>query len=297
MRSEAHSDTANPSPPPDLVTLTTDFGWSGSYVGELKGAILSRSRRAVLVDVCHTVDPQDIRQGAWILEAAARAFGPGTIHLAVVDPGVGTSRKVVALRARNRPVWLVGPDNGLLIPALDALGGCAEAWSIEPHAPAIRAGTVDPTFHGRDLMAPAVAHLVEGGPAEALGPRHDPDQLVRADHWEAHFVEQPRPAFRAEIAAIDRFGNLTLNLRTARLVERLGTGYNPRAVRIVLDRPAPHGRVEILGLDRTYGDHAPNDLIALTGSTGRLELAVVNGSAARRLVVEVGHPVQVDLVE
>lgn len=290
-------DAANPLPPPDLVTLTTDFGLVGSYVGELKGAILSRSRRAVLVDVCHTVDPQDIRQGAWILESAARAFGSGVVHLAVVDPGVGTTRKVVALRPRSRSVWLVGPDNGLLIPALDALGGCAEAWTVEPHAPAIRAGSVDPTFHGRDLMAPAVAHLVEGGPAEALGPRHDPDQLVRADHWEAQFVEHPRPSFRAEIAVIDRFGNLTLNLRAARLVERLGPRYHPRAVRVVLDAPACGGPVEVVGLNRTYGDHAPDALITLTGSSGRLELAVVNGSAARRLGVQVGHPVQVDLVE
>ena len=188
-----------------LITLLTDFGVRDEYVGCLKGVILGLNPRAVLVDLSHEVPPQDIRAGAFILAATAPFFPTGTIHLAVVDPGVGTSRRPLAARCRGQ-FW-VGPDNGLFH-LIFAGQGDLEIVSLEN--PAYFRPQVAATFHGRDLFAPVAAHLSLGVDLRQLGPTvTDPIRLP----W-------PEPTFtakiiRGEIIHVDRFGNLVSNIAAA----------------------------------------------------------------------------------
>ncbi len=184
--------------PPDrpIITLLTDFG--SLYPAQMKGAILSRARNATLVDVAHDIPPQDVRAGAFALMTTVRHFPEGTVHLAVVDPGVGTDR--LGLVAKSGGQFLVGPDNGLLIPAAGSLGSPA-FWMIDPDF----AKGASPTFHGRDVFAPAAAMLALGVMPESFGPRVVPKNLDfgRAERFDGRI--------EAEVIYVDRFGNLILN--------------------------------------------------------------------------------------
>ena len=198
---------------PGLITLTTDFGLRDPFVGIMKGVVLSICPSARLVDLTHEIPPQDVLAGGLALEAAAPFFPAGTVHLAVVDPGVGTTRRAIAIRAGG--FYLVGPDNGLFTFALDGDGWTAVALT----APEYRLANVSRTFHGRDVFAPAAAYLASGVPLERLGPTvSDPERLRR-------------PACRledgelvGEVLDADRFGNLRTSIPAARLVEIPGAG-------------------------------------------------------------------------
>lgn len=243
-----------------VITLLTDFGTTDSYVAEVKGVLLTRAPGVVLVDVTHELRQGDIRAAQVIQGRVWRRFPAGTVHLCVVDPGVGTSRQALAVAAGGH--LFVGPDNGVLTAPLE--DGVPIALPIPASA--------SPTFHGRDVFAPAAAALAAGASPRDLGP---PARDT---------VRTPLPAPRhepggtvGEILLIDRFGNLLTNL--------------PGTV-------APTTRVLVAGTDvgpmrRTFGDVAPGSLVAYVGSGDTVEIAVRNGSAASRLGVAVGAEVRV----
>jgi S-adenosyl-L-methionine hydrolase (adenosine-forming) len=256
-----------------IITLLTDFGNQDSYVGIMKGVILSLNPEAILVDLTHEVPPQDIISGAFLLAEAAPYFPPGTIHLAVVDPGVGTKRR--ALGAKTREQFWVGPDNGLF--HLVFQKNEAPAMVSLENADYFRE-SVSKTFQGRDLFAPVAAHLSLGTPLDAFGP---PLTDLVALPW-------PEPectpnALRGEVVHVDGFGNLVSNIKGDKLLAWLGG--LPHVVIL--------GSLTIQGLARTYKEAAAGEFVALVGSHGYLEIACVQGNAARRLTVGNGRSLAV----
>lgn len=246
-----------------IITLLTDFGTADSYVAELKGVLLSRGPNAVLVDVTHGVPPGEIRAAAYILGRTWHRFPDGTVHLVVVDPGVGSSRSALALRAHDH--YFVAPDNGLLTPVLRD----AEVEAVVLPIP----GSAAPTFHGRDVFAPAAAQLAAGASLAALGQRFAgvPERLAyTSPHYEGKSIV-------GEIVYVDRFGSLVTNL-TAELV--------PDYAKLEVED------LQVGPLVRTYNDVAPGGMLAYVGSGGAIEIAVRNGSAARRLGVGIGGRVR-----
>jgi S-adenosylmethionine hydrolase len=256
-----------------VITLLTDFGLEDGYVAAMKGVIASVAPEARLVDVTHLVPPQDVAFGRFRLLTAAPFFPPGTIHLAVVDPGVGTARRAVAIRSRSGSCF-VGPDNGLLLGALDADPPVA---AVELSDPGFwRTPTPSATFHGRDVFAPVAGHLARGVTLESLGSALRPEALVklRLDPWKA----VPDGAEGA-IQAVDRFGNLISNVPGTALPED-GAWSASLAGRI-------------LDGHRTYGDVPPGELVALVGSHGFVEVAVHRGDARSALGARVGDRVRI----
>lgn len=251
-----------------VVTLTTDFGTRDGYVGEMKGVVLERAPSARLVDVTHSIPPGDIRDGAWALSRIWTRFPPGTVHLAVVDPGVGSDRKAVAVRIAGR--WLVGPDNGLLTLAS---GEVDEARQLDPE----RVGLTpfSDTFHGRDLFAPAAAHLAAGEESGGLGPALDPGNLVRLP------LPSPRRGegrLRGEVVHVDRFGNLVTNLPSEWLPE---------------EPVVEVGAHQVRGLGRSFAHVEAGEAVLIRGSGGTLEVCVREGRAADVLGVGRGEAVSV----
>lgn len=239
-----------------LLTLLTDFGTADGYVGELKGVLFSRVPDARVVDITHDIAPQDVDGARLVLARVWRRFPPGTVHVVVIDPGVGTARAAIAVTSDGRA--LVGPDNGVLSPALLAPGARAVALPVPAGAA--------PTFHGRDVFAPAAARLATGSALDALGAAFESPVLRRT----AEVRRLADGSILGEIITIDRFGNLITNL----LARHGGT------VEV---------RGRVIPLDATsYGDVAPGALLATTGSTGLVEIAVRNGSAASLLGVPRG---------
>jgi S-adenosylmethionine hydrolase len=256
-----------------IVTLTTDFGLRDAYVAEMKGVMLGIARAAQeslqLIDVTHDVERHDITEGALAVEAAAPFFPAGTVHLAVVDPGVGTARRGLAIAADGH--LLVGPDNGVFSPFLDGDG-----WrAFELTEPDYRLPIMSRTFHGRDLFAPAAAHLALGVDPARLGPAvRDPVRLA----WPE--VRAVAGAVAGAVVHTDRFGNLITSIH-ARSVQPLDADVVIR----VGGRDVP--------LVGTYADLPPGRAGALVGSGGRLEIAVREGSAAAALRARRGTPVVV----
>jgi len=249
-----------------IVTLTTDFGTRDFYVAAMKAAMVRYCPDVRMIDVTHQVPRHDILCGSITLERAIDGFLPGTVHLAVVDPGVGTDRRIL-LTELNRQ-WVVCPDNGLI------------TWAWRRLRPAVgyeltwRPEQSSATFHGRDIMAPAAAMLAAGEPVERLGRRiNDPIFL--------DIAPAPPDSPRARIIHIDVFGNATTNIDYESVQSR------PRMQVTV------HGRA--LGrLKRTYCDVAPGTPLALVGSSGLLEIAVRDGSAAELLNLRVGDEAVLD---
>jgi S-adenosyl-L-methionine hydrolase (adenosine-forming) len=252
-----------------IVTLLTDFGLRDTYVGQLKGALLAVSPSTTLVDLTHGVTAQDVLGGAFQLWSAVEPFPAGTIHLAVVDPGVGSTRRPIALRSRRGDVF-VGPDNGLLVPAVERLGGLASAVELTNRA--FWRQPPSSTFHGRDVFGPVAGHLAAGVALEHLG--RATDRLERP-------FGLPAPAgHHGEVVHIDTYGNLVTNLPEAGLSPR----FNVRVGGFVVPR-ATH-----------YASVAPGALLALVGSAGLLEISARDASAAALTGARRGAPVVVEPV-
>lgn len=231
-----------------VITLLTDFGTADGYVGEMKGVLASRAPGIPFVDIAHDLPPQDIEAGRLALARYWRRFPEGTVHLVVIDPGVGSDRAAIAVDSMGRR--LVGPDNGVLSPALLMPGARAVRLSV-PDAAA-------PTFHGRDVFAPAAAALARGQALDEIGEQYGDRTLRR--------TPEPRRlgdgVVEGEVITIDRFGNCVTNLLA------------PRGGTISVD-----GR-DLGPLRRTYAEARDGEPLALIGSIGLVEIAVRGGSAA-----------------
>ncbi len=257
-----------------IITLLTDFGLKDGYPGVMKGVIYQIAPSVQIVDITHSIAPQNILEGSLVLSRSYPYFPAGTIHVAVVDPGVGTHRRPIA--ARLGAHTFVCPDNGLLTLALaDAQQAGLEIEIVHLNQPRYWLPQVSNVFHGRDIFAPVAAHLAAGIPLRDMGERiHDPI-----------CISIPTPqriagGWRAQVIGIDHFGNLSVNLHPHHL-------QNMGEIQVSI------AGATIRGLSRTFGDASPGDLVALIDSDNRLSIGVVNGSAAERLKAQVGTPVEV----
>ncbi|MCL7964323.1 MAG: SAM-dependent chlorinase/fluorinase [marine benthic group bacterium] len=253
-----------------IVTLITDFGTADGYVGEVKGAILSAAPGATLVDVAHDVTPGDVEAAAWVLSRVWNRYPEGTVHLVVVDPGVGGARRAMLLQSGGR--WFVGPDNGVVSRALGEEMPDT-AWALDPDRCA--SDTLSSTFHGRDLFAPAAARVAAGESPAALGDPIEFESISRLELSEPH---RSRECVRGQVAHVDRFGNLVTDIPASWV--------SPTAL-IEL------GGTEISGVRLSYTSVDPGQLVAVIGSAGTLEISVREGSASERLSVGRGEPVLV----
>lgn len=254
-----------------VIALTTDFGQAGGYVGILKGVILGICPQAMPVDVCHEIRPQAVRQAAYVLESASPFFPLGTVHVVVVDPGVGTERRPVVVKTGL--ATYVAPDNGVLSPILAQGSACSAVHLTEPR---YQLSPVSATFHGRDIFAPAGAYLACGVDPREMGDEVRLSELVTLPDLEP--VRQSGGSWLGEIVHVDRFGNLVTNFRGEQVTACQG-------FEIAGER--------IASLSRTYADVGPGHLVAYVGSGGYLEIAIRGGSAATSLGADVGDPVQV----
>jgi S-adenosylmethionine hydrolase len=268
-----------------IITLTTDFGLADAYVAAMKGVILGINPEATLVDICHTIEPQNVLQAAFILSTACEFFPPGTIHLVVVDPGVGTERRAIILRTPQ--AYFVAPDNGVLSyvippnsfePLVDGgqlvrLKTGLEATAIT--RPQFWRSPVSPTFHGRDVFAPVAARLSLGLSPSDFGEKID--SVIAFPYPYPHRVKDD--VIRGRIVHIDRFGNLITNISSDDLPQR------KQSISIEI------GSSIINGMVRTYAEG--EDLMALIGSSGHLEIALKDGSASVFLGARVGDEVKV----
>jgi len=244
-----------------IVTLLTDFGTVDGYVAEMKGVIKSLAPDAEIVDATHDIPPQDVTRARLTLSRYWRRFPVGTVHVAVVDPGVGTARAALAVESDGR--FLIGPDNGVLSPAFTIEGSNAVQLDVP--------GGASPTFHGRDVFAPAAARIARGDPLDILGRRFRPSVVMH--------TPVPRRGFggaqSGEVIAIDRFGNAITNLESA----------NGNVVAV---------RGKLVPTVRTFSEVGVGEPCALVGSAGLLEIAVRDGNAALILGLAVGTPVETD---
>jgi hypothetical protein len=252
-----------------VITLTTDFGLDDWFAGTMKGAILRLNPRATVVDITHGVPAGDVRAGAFALAAGCRFFPRGTIHVAVVDPGVGSRRAGIAVRTRD--YVFVGPDNGVLSLAL-AREEVREVRRLENERFFLR--PVSRTFHGRDIFAPVAAHVSRGVPLARLGPA--PSGFARLG-WPAPVVARGR--IRGEVTYVDRFGNAITNIEGTR-VASWGRG----KVRL-------RGRV-VCPLADFYQAAPAGKPVAVIGSSGFVEIALNGGNAAQRLGLKAGTVVE-----
>lgn len=258
---------------PPLITLTTDFGASSPYVAAMKGVILTINPDARIVDLSHSVSHQNVEQGALVLNETALWFPENTLHVAVVDPGVGTSRRIIYVEIAGHA--FLGPDNGLFSRlAHQALPTTIIAVTESAHWLA----KVSNTFHGRDIMAAVAARLSLGLDPKRLGPVVE--QMVMLP-WPEVVVSERKIAGR--IQSIDSFGNLITDINEASLVNV------PRGESTLISCDEHETR----GIFAAYGDQPEMTLIALIGSSGNLELAIVGESAAMMLGVRTGTPVTV----
>jgi S-adenosylmethionine hydrolase len=256
--------------PRPVVALLTDFGLRDHYVGTMKGVILGICPDAALVDITHDVDPHDIQAAAFELAASYRYFPAGTIFLVVVDPGVGTGRRAIAVGAGDYK--FVAPDNGVLTLVADE---CPSAGAVELGVPRYARPTLSRTFEGRDRFAPAAAWLAAGIDIDALGPAAGTLERIR--------MPIPRVeggAVYGEVIRVDRFGNLVTNIDRRTFETMAGGEIEVRA-----------GSHRVSRVVATYAEIVSGEVCALFGSTERLEIAANGRSAAAMLNLERGAPV------
>jgi S-adenosylmethionine hydrolase len=253
-----------------IITLTTDFGTASPYVAAMKGVILSRCPDVQLVDLSHTIPAQDVQHGAYFLRDALPWYPPDTIHVAVIDPGVGTKRKALCFQFEQ--YVLLCPDNGLAthlpVPLKVRELNRREYWLQE----------ISSTFHGRDIFAPCAAALAQGVPLASVG-----TEVTSWQKLAVRPVKKNTQVILGEIVFIDHFGNLITNI-------------------VITDLPSRNIQVRvgsqvITGLKKTYGESSPGETIALCSSAGYLEIAVVNGHAAAQLKAVIGTPVEIQTIQ
>jgi hypothetical protein len=261
--------------PRPIITFTSDFGLHDWFVGVVHGLLNGICREAHVVDLTHEIPPGHVARAAFLLEAASPDFPAGTVHLAVVDPGVGTARRAIAVAARGQ--LFVGPDNGVLDWALRDPGArvhalTEERWFRQP---------VSRTFHARDIFAPVAAHLASGEKLESFGPRIQ--DAVRLPHA---MPQERDGGIEGHVMFVDHFGNALTNIEADDLARAF-----PQV-------PDPSLEVRVLsylirGLSRSYGEHPLGTVVAIVGSSGRLEIAQVGGNCADRLGIGEGDQVRV----
>ena len=257
---------------PPVITLTTDFGVKDHYVGAMKAVLLSISENVRLVDISHQIPPQDIMAGAWVVRNSAMLFPPNTVHLVVVDPGVGTKRKPIAIRIEDQ--LFVGPDNGifsLITDQYDYEGvelSNSDFWRSDPSS----------TFHGRDIFAPVAAHLANGVKMSELG---DPIEKLETYRWAVPISD--RDGVQGWIVHIDHFGNLISNIPES-MIREAGDDAN---VKIYV------GNTIFDTIVNTFGDVPDGEPAAYIGSSGVLEIAINKGDAKEMLGVEKGAQVSI----
>ena len=263
--------------PPRIVTLTTDFGTSDAYVGVMKGVILGINPNVQVVDITHAVPPQDIHEAAFLIHSAYRYFPKGTIHVIVVDPGVGSKRRAIVCQTDN--AFFVCPDNGILSYLLQEIEDCDEqqAYVVEIQNRDYCLPEVSQTFHGRDIFAPVAAHLSLGVLLDDIGPPIH------------NLIQFPMPPLTISddklvgaIIKVDSFGNAITNISESALT-RLKDG--PTGYEISV------GNTRLKRINRAYAESAIGAPLAIIGSTGMLEIAVNGGSAEQILELKQGDAV------
>ncbi|HSC91098.1 MAG TPA: SAM-dependent chlorinase/fluorinase [Gaiellaceae bacterium] len=264
-----------------FITFLTDFGLADDFVGVCHGVIKRIAPETQVIDITHGIPRQAVLQGALVL-ANTVPYMPEGVHLAVVDPGVGGVRRPLALRDAAGRLY-VGPDNGLLVPAAERNGGIAEARELAN--PDYALPSVSRTFHGRDLFAPAAAHLARGVALSELGPAVDPEALVRLDLPQAEVGER---RIRATVLYIDTFGNVQLNL-TREHLEQIGA-VPGRTVELA----AGPDRYYALAA-RTFADTRPGDILLYEDSYRNIAVAINRGSAAAILNSHPGQELRIGL--
>jgi S-adenosylmethionine hydrolase len=264
-----------------VVTFLTDFGLRDDFVGVCHGVIKRIAPDVEIIDITHGITPQAVLQGALVL-ANTIAYMPEGVHLAVVDPGVGSARRALALRAADGR-FFVGPDNGLLVPAAETCGGVGDAHELTN--PAYALPTVSRTFHGRDLFSPAAAHLALGVALAELGPPVDPETLVRLNLPEPDVGDH---RIRSTVLYVDSFGNIQLNL-TRDDLERGGV-LPGRTVELALGTERYFAVAA-----RTFGDARPGDLILYEDSYRNVSIAINHGSAGELLNARPGQELRINL--
>jgi S-adenosylmethionine hydrolase len=257
-----------------VITLLSDFGIKDPYVAEMKAVILSICQEATIVDISHDIKKFDIRMGAFILAQASPYFPEGTVHVAVVDPGVGTERRPIIIETKRG--FYVGPDNGLLIPAARNDGiRCI----YEIANPKYQLKTITKTFHGRDIFSPAAAYLASGISPSDFGPEvHDP---ITPSFAETVINGEK---IRGEVVQIDDFGNVITNIG----LKDLNKARIKEGMPIILRLKSEELRLKFCS---TYGDAPKHAPLVLIGSSGLLEIAVNQGNAAKSFKIEIGDEV------
>ena len=258
---------------PTLITLTTDFGDTAPYVAAMKGVLLSLNPDVQLVDLSHRIRPQDLRHADYFLSTCIPYFPRETIHVAVIDPGVGGERHALLVEVGGH--FLLGPDNGLFTSTIRALGGPVSAYRLDQ--PRYWRSDVSATFHGRDLFAPVAAHLARGVPPEELG-----TSLAEWVTLPSRSAVCWQNICQGEIAFIDDFGNIITNIPQGQI--------QSLPVRVSMNG----GPAAAVRWVRTYSDARPGELICLFSSENYFEIAEVQGNAARRLQAEVGMMIQLE---
>jgi S-adenosyl-L-methionine hydrolase (adenosine-forming) len=261
-----------------VITLMTDFGIKDGNVGVMKGVIWEICPTAQISDLSHLVEAQNIREAAYIFARSVPYFPKGSIHVVVVDPGVGTQRRPMAAQIGD---WFyVGPDNGTISGLLERAEGAGwQMTFVELNVKTYWLSTISHVFHGRDIFSPVAAHLANGVSLHELGIAfNDPVRL------ELPKPQQTDHGWRGEVMHIDHFGNISTNIRVEHLHEAMKQKEN------IIVRLSGQ---EIHGMVNTFGERPVGELIALIGSTGNLGIAVVNGNAVQRLGSKVGDAVEV----
>jgi S-adenosylmethionine hydrolase len=260
-----------------IITLTTDFGLKDPYAAEMKAAILGICPRAVIVDITHEIAKFNIRTGAYVLSSAVPYFPTGTIHVAVVDPGVGTRRRPILIQTQQG--CFIGPDNGLLILAAENQG----MTSIhEITNPRLMLSRVSDTFHGRDVFAPAAAHLANGVHPEKFGPK-----ISDAVKPEFTKVTQRKNALIGEVLHIDDFGNIITNIGEKEIASIRTKGN----VNVEL----PNQKLK-LKFCKAYAETKRREPLALIGSHDYLEIAINQGNAAAKFKIKFGDKIKLSFV-
>jgi S-adenosyl-L-methionine hydrolase (adenosine-forming) len=266
-----------------FVTFLTDFGLEDDFVGTCHGVMKRIAPEVEIIDITHGIQPQGVLQGALVL-ANTLPYYPEGVHLAVVDPYVGTARRALAMRSGDGRLF-VGPDNGLLIPAAEKLGGIDAAHEVTNRDYALE--PVSATFHGRDVFSPAAAHLAQGVAIEELGPAIEPGSLVQLDVPQPDVTER---RIRACCLYVDRFGNMQLNL-TREHLEQLGIEPGTRA-----ELELGSERYYAIAA-RTYADARPGEIILYQDAYENIAIAISAGSAADTFQARPGVDVRIRVAE